>query len=190
MSKRKHTFGLKIYPQIDHEVHEYFNEMGRKFIDEIHPLLKSIPKESISEGEAEIIERSDGSRATMTFDEVEFRAALDNNASIHGKFDEIVSFVYEIANEMGGRIEKNVLTTVYKSAEESGNVYHSEELDVNIICEILEKANLTFNDEGVMDQQFVIHPYMADKFKKIASDTRIQAIIERKRREYFAKKDN
>lgn len=188
MPKRKHSFGLRIYPQIGNEFHAYVDEIRRNFIDEIHQFLKCIPKEPISEGGAEIIERLDGSRATITFDEVSVSSAIDYEVFIHGKFDEVILFIYRVADEMGGKMVQGVLKSAFETAEEYGHVRPAQELEIDEFCQMLERADLTFSDEGEMDLKFVIPPQLSDKFNQVFADSRVQAIIKRKRREYFAKK--
>lgn len=190
MSNRKHAFRLREYPFIDREFHEYVNEIGQNFMDEIHPLLKSIPREPVSEGGAEIIERLDGTRDTMTFNEVSVDAELEIDVFIHSKFDEIINLAHQVANEMGSKVVRDLLNTVSKSAEEYGNVFRVEELNLDVICQWLERVDLTFNDEGLMDQGFVIPSQISDQFNQLIFHPRVQAIIDKKRRDYFAKKGN
>jgi hypothetical protein len=188
MQNRKHKFYLRKYPGIDHEFNEYMNELGQILMEETHPLLKRVSKEPVSEGGSESIQRLDGSKSTIPFEEISVSAALRHDVSINGEFDEVIAMIYHIANEMGGKSVRGLLSTVFEAAKEHGNVHQLEDLNVDTVCQILERAELTFNDEGIMDQQFVIPPQLGEKFEKIMSDERVQAIIDRKRREYFAKK--
>jgi hypothetical protein len=190
MQAGKNKFGLRKYPNIEHEFLEYMNNLGQVLLEETHPLLKWIPKEPVSEGGTESIERLDGSRSTVPFEELRAGASLKYDVSINGDFDGVITMIYHVANEMGGKLVRSLQNTVSEAAMEHGHFHQAEELNVDVVCQILERAELTFNDEGIMDQLFVIPPQLNDKFEQIVSDQRVQAIIDRKRREYFAKKGN
>lgn len=190
MTNRKRAFGLRFYPQVDRQFHEYVNEIAQNLMEEISLLLQLFPKEPISEGDEEVIERLDGSKATMTFDEISSRGLLDNDILIHSRFDELISLVYQASSEMAAQIERSILNTISAAAEEYGNVFNANALTVETVCEMLERANLTFDEDGVMDQMFVISPEMSGMFQQLASDPRVQAIIDRKRREYFAQESD
>lgn len=126
----------------------------------------------------------------MDFNEIRVGSTIADTILIQGDFDEVILSAHEVVRQMGNKMMEGIIDTISKAAEESGNVYHVKALDAEAICQILEKADLTFNDEGVMDHGFIIPPQVSDEFKKLVADARVQAIIERKRREYFAKKGN
>ncbi len=188
MADQKRHLGLRLYPEVDRVFHMYINEIGQNLMNELSPLLRLTAKEPVSEGGEEVIQRLDGSKATMTFNEVNVPGSIATDALLNSRFDELISSIFQVAREMGNTVERSLLNAVSAAAEEAGNVFRADIPTVDTICEILERVELTFNEAGEMDQIFVISPHLSERFQQIMSDPRVLAIIDRKRREYFAKK--
>lgn len=182
-------FQLRNYPEISQKFHAYCNYIGSQFIDELSPFLKSIPKEAVSEGDAEIVERADGTQQITDFEDFSVTSSLSKESSIYSKFDDILSLLHDIAFKMVAEQEKYLFRMIYSQSNASNIINIEDAMGIeNWIYNVLEKTDLSFDEEGVMVGQFIIPPDMVGIYEEIMSKSRLRELIDRKRKEFYAKK--
>lgn len=119
------------------------------------------------------------------------------------KYDDIINFnldafceqVYSFAEQRLNQMEASILNSVSEVTELTGNVVDNrgKPITADLLLEMLEKIELSFDEDGNFHiPSLVVSPETMQQIKKIEADNNYQekylAIIEKKRKEYNAKK--
>ena len=159
--------------------------------------LADVPKSMIFEGDKHTIVREDNS--------IDEGSLESTTVKLEVKFDEVEKMNHEMvldkinqtAEEMAGKLKKLAFEQIKKSAEEAGNVGSTggKPLSANSLFEMLEKIDIDFDEAGNPNElRVIVHPDRLSSISIVISqaeaDPRYQAIIERKREEWYVREGN
>jgi hypothetical protein len=107
------------------------------------------------------------------------------------KVDKFLADLYALADKTGGPMVRAFLELVSDVSEEHGNVIDGAGRDFfEVFAGSLETIDMTFDDAGRPNLTFVMHPDQMDKLKDKKptpeQETRLNAILERRREEWRA----
>src|SRR5689334_13422049 len=115
------------------------------------PLLKEIGQSTLHEGDRWEILRADGSRSTTTFgNPIETKVVIGvEDARKHGPQASLRA-VHEMSTELAQKMTKRMFETISEAVEQVGNAVDAkgQPLSPDLIIEMLEKMELSFDDEG------------------------------------------
>ena len=172
------------------------DEMQKARLRHMGPLA-DVPRSMIFEGNKTVVVREDGS--------VDGGDLENTTVKLEVKFDEVEKMNHEmvfdkinqVAEEMAGKLKKLAFEQIKKLAEEAGNADSTggKPLSVNSLFEMLEKIDIDFDEAGNPNElRVVAHPERLSSISIVISqaeaDPRYQAIIERKREEWYAREGN
>ncbi len=156
-----------------------------------------VPESIIFEGNKNTVVREDDSIDEENLEGITVKLEV--------KFDEVEKMNHEMvldkinraAEEMAGKLKKLSFEQIEKAAEEAGNVVSTDgkPLSVDSLSDILEKIDIDFDKTGNPNGlRLVAQPNMSSSITQVISqaetDSRYQAIIERKREEWYAREGN
>ena len=171
-------------------------EMQKARLSHMGPFA-DVPKSMIFEGDKHTVVREDNS--------IDEGSLESTRVKLEIKFDEVEKMNHEMvldkinqaAEEMAGKLKKLAFEQIEKSVEEAGNVGSTggKPLSVNSLFEVLEKIDIDFDEAGNPNELGVVaHPERLSSISRVISqaeaDPRYQAIIERKREEWYAREGN
>lgn len=106
----------------------------------------------------------------------------------------VLNKINETAKEMAEQIKKSYYGTLIEAAEEAGNVTSTDgkPLSVDMILEMLEKMNVSFDEEGnpsglTFAGSPELRPVIAEVISQAESDPRYQTLMEEKKEEWRAR---
>ena len=163
--------------------------------------LANVPESMIFEGDKTVVVREDGS-----IDEENLESTT---VKLEVKFEEVEKMNHEMvldkinraAEEMASKMAKLFYERLTESAEEVGNVVSAggEPFSIDLFFEMLEKIHVDFDEEGNPIQLMCpvnpkLLPSIAETISQAkanpANDRRYEAIIERKREEWYVRESN
>ena len=121
------------------------------------------------------------------------------------KWEEVETMTHEtilnkidgVAKEMAEQIKKSYYETLSEAAEEAGDVISADgkPLSVDMILEMLEKMNVSFDEEGnpsglTFAGNPELRPVIAEVISQAESDPRYQTLMEQKREEWRVRESN
>ena len=134
--------------------------------------------DSIDEGDLENI----AVKLEVRFDEVE-----NMNPEM------VLDKINRAAEEMAGRLKKLFFERIEKSAEEAGNVVSADgkPFSMDLFFKTLAKIDIDFDEAGNPNGlRLVMSPSMSETISQAEADPRYQAIIKRKREEWYVREGN
>ena len=163
--------------------------------------LANVPVSMIFEGNKTVVIREDGSSEEKDLEEI--------TAELQVKFEEVEKMSHEmvldkingVTEEMVGKMKKSFYGQIEKSADEVDNVVSAggKPFSMDLFFELLEKIDIDFDEAGnPCGLAFVASSKMFPSIAKViaqaktdpANDKRYQAIIERKREEWYVRGGN
>lgn len=172
------------------------DEMQKARLRHMGPLA-NVRASMIFEGSKPVVIREDGS--------VDGGDLESTTVKLEVKFEEVEKMNHEMvldkinraAEEMAAKIAKLFYEQLTKSAEEVGNVVSAggEPFSIDLFFDMLEKIYIDFDEAGNPNELgVVVHPERLSSISRVISqaeaDPRSQAIIERKREEWYAREGN
>ena len=175
-------------------------EMQKARLRHMGPLA-NVRASMIFEGSKTVVIREDGS--------VDGGDLESTTVKLEVKFEEVEKMNHEMvldkinraAEEMAAKIAKLFYEQLTKSAEEVGNVVSAggEPFSIDLFFDMLEKIYIDFDEAGNPGQLMCpvnpeLYPSIAKAIAQAeadpANERRYQAIIERKREEWYAREGN
>jgi hypothetical protein len=159
--------------------------------------LAVVPESMIFEGDKTVVVREDGS--------IDEKNLESTTVKLEVKFEEVEKMNHEMvldkinraAEEMASKMAKLFYERLTESADEVGNVISAggEPFSIDLFFEMLEKIHIDFDEAGNPNELgVVVHPERLSSISRVISqaeaDPRSQAIIERKREEWYAREGN
>ena len=175
-------------------------EMKKARLSHMGPLA-AVPQSMIFEGHKNVVAREDGS-----VDEGDMESTT---VTLEVKFEEVEKMDHTMvldkidraAEEMAAKVAKSFYDQLKNLADETGNVVSADgkPFSIDMYFEALEKMHIDFDEAGNPSQLMsIVNPKLYPSIAKAiaqaeadpANERRFQAIIERKREEWYAREGN
>lgn len=196
MSKEKNTF--KNYRRSDTETRQLVDEFVTKILRGLQkakaPMLQLIHSTTIDEGHMWSIKPIGGEESVSGYKEHEAELSIPHKVFIETDFDTFWTLLNDVAEEMAKAVETTIFTTLNEVIAKTGNIVNGKGKppSIEMMIEMLDKMEVSFNDDGSPGLTVVCHPEMRKKFEEIFSEPenrrKWQEAIDKKRKEYFDKK--
>ena len=176
------------------------DEMQKAQLRHMGPLA-AVPQSMIFEGHKNVVAREDGS-----VDEGDMESTT---VTLEVKFEEVEKMDHTMvldkidraAEEMAAKVAKSFYDQLKNLADETGNVVSADgkPFSIDMYFEALEKMHIDFDEAGNPSQLMsIVNPKLYPSIAKAiaqaeadpANERRFQAIIERKREEWYAREGN
>ena len=152
-----------------------------------------IPQSNIIEGNKVIFIDEDGSCEEVTMERTKVKVEIKLDEIEEMTHERVLDKINTMARDMAKKLSKSAYELISEAAEEAGNVTSSdgEPLSVDLLLEVIEKMDLSFDEEGHSGLTFAANSEISPSFDKIISqleaDPRYQKLMERKREEWYAR---
>ncbi|NIL91595.1 hypothetical protein RhoFasSB10_03942 [Rhodococcus fascians] len=156
---------------------------------ELHPLLASIPNESMGELPAEDENRvGDDELASPLFRVVGVKHELSIHAAdvVRGDVDTFLTLIFEMADSLGTQLTEGMIAHLDEVCEMTGQSIDATGRDIfEVLLEAAEITEFGFDEAGNHNLALVLHPDTAerlrDKKPTREQEERLQSVIARKR---------
>lgn len=143
-----------------------------------------------------MVYKSDNEKLEIPLDRLSVGLTVTIEDVVNFNLEKTCMDIYEFGDSFRKDIAKTLFSTLEQVTDFTGNVVDGKGKGISheLIIEMLEKIDIGFDQDGnPYLPTFVIHPDMAKSLESLKADeikykARIEEIIEKKRKDYFAKK--
>jgi hypothetical protein len=154
------------------------------------PLYAEMPKETVHALGTSVTEISDSEFFTIQSEHLKAAIAIEVPRIIAGDIAAVHEALLALASQLVRQKMKSMFTVLEELTEKTGNVVQVDGDLAESILIAVERMSMAFKPDGTPVTKIVMHPATAEKLREqgmtLEQKRRLDAIIERKRREYFA----
>lgn len=172
----------------------WFSGAAREMARALHPLLAQVPREELAEGPPP---QNEGAalppEASSLYRPIATKHAWTVSVEDVTAFnvDQFLTDLYSLADSMGRQMVRGMLEHISDITEEYGNVVDATGRDfADAFADSLETMEISFDADGRPNLMILLHPEQAEKLRDNPptpeQEMRIDAIVSRRREEWFA----
>jgi hypothetical protein len=164
------------------------------------PFLSQIRRRTVHEGHKLKMQAHEGEGSIVGFEEIEAAFSARHEEIIKDGPDAFIGPLLELATELQGKEAGLVFRRLEEITDATGNVVDARgrEFSPELLLEMIEKADMGFDEQGNVTSQIVISPrtmeLVRDKleewYKDPGNKARVDALLDRKRQEWRDRENN
>lgn len=172
----------------------WLSEASRVLARALHPLLAQVTREELAEGpppqaEDDALPAEASSLYRPMAIRQEWTVSIEDVAAFN--LEQFLADLYALGDSMGKQMVRGVLDHISAVTDEYGNTIDAGGRDFfDVFAETLETIDMTFDDEGRPNLTIVMHPdqleKLRDKQPTPEQEARLDAILQRRKEEWFA----
>jgi hypothetical protein len=157
---------LPDYPAFKAELTDLLNRLMRRRLAQHQGFIGRVPKQRVFEGDTNLLQRETGDSETNAFEG--FSAVRHVAASDVPRMTlrDVITELDAAAAEMGAKTSKHFMERLDKTLEAAGQVDNAkgEPISPDLILRMMDRIEMSFDDEGKNHLSIVIHPSQSEKF--------------------------
>ena len=187
------------FPAVPHEYvaagNRWVSDKARALMEELHPLLGSVPRQAVGEM-PDFIEESpndgggEGDEASIDYRQFAHghETTISVDTALDFDIDQVLVLIYQLADSLGGQMTSDMIRMMSDAAEASGNVVRMGDSGFwESFITSLEAMEVDFDEQGEHNLSFVTSPNFAEHLREnppTAEQTeRMDALMKAKREE-------
>jgi Ni,Fe-hydrogenase maturation factor len=182
-------------PEYDAAAKRFFKSAADAIAIANSPMLQQMPRVPVEDVRTSRINIAPGKVLELEPTGVESEGTFTISRVVDGDFSEIVEAIDRMGREEAQALVGFMVENLRKVTDATGNVVDAggRPLSHQVILEMFEKIELTFDDEGRPQQSLWVHPDTAKRLAELPPMTPEQQrawdeLMERKREEWRARK--